>query len=181
MWHGGLRIRGSYHSRHRNNNRANHQSFEDLSGTILFFFTFTCFLSSVFHNSDWLDWPQLISTLCYYFLNPIRCSLHIIAAQRPAPEERVGCRARHSGGINTWSHIRFCSDAEPFTDGRRTQRLLFYFFQIEKRIYLHSCLSTWLQQRSVEVISSVRRLLECWLLTGAGGKMYFMNVKLQRG
>ena len=44
------------------------------------------------------------------------------------------CRSRTSGGINTWSLIRFCSDPEPFSDGRRDD------------FYLHSCLSTWLQQ-----------------------------------
>ena len=40
-----------------------------------------------------------------------------------ALEEITGCRSRPSGGINTQSHIRFCSDPELFTDGRRVQGL----------------------------------------------------------
>ena len=36
-----------------------------------------------------------------------------------------GYRARPSGGINTHSYIRFCSDREPFTDGRRENVLYF--------------------------------------------------------
>ena len=54
---------------------------------------------------------------------------------------RVCIRARPSGGINTWSLIRSCSDPEPCTDGRRAQR----------SIHLHSSLSAWLQQGSVFV------------------------------
>ena len=37
--------------------------------------------------------------------------------------ERVQIRSRPSGGINTRRHVRFTSDPETFTDGRRTQRL----------------------------------------------------------
>ena len=57
--------------------------------------------------------------------------------QTAALERRVEYQARCSGGINTWSHIRFCPNLEPFPDGRRAQRLLFNF-----GIYVHSHLST---------------------------------------
>ena len=50
-------------------------------------------------------------------------------------EERVRCRARPSGGINTHSH------PHTLTELRR------------ERIYLHSHLSTWLQQWSTEITS----------------------------
>ena len=55
-------------------------------------------------------------------------------------EERVKYRARPPGGINTWSHIRFCSDSEPFTNRRRVQRLLLNL-GIKRQIYHHSCSS----------------------------------------
>ena len=42
------------------------------------------------------------------------CLFHI----RPVDDTRFGCGL--CGGINTWSHVRFCSDS--FTDGRRVQR-----------------------------------------------------------
>lgn len=59
-----------------------------------------------------------------------------------APEERVGCRARSPGGINTHSHIRFCSDPE----NSEMTFLNFILFS-----HLHWSLSTWLQQSSGEV------------------------------
>ena len=46
-------------------------------------------------------------------------------SEPPAQEERVWCRARPSGGINTWSRFRFWSNPELFTSGRRGQRWLF--------------------------------------------------------
>lgn len=43
-------------------------------------------------------------------------------------EERVMGRARASGGINTQTQTRFCSDPEPFTSRRRAQPLFFLNF-----------------------------------------------------
>ena len=40
----------------------------------------------------------------------------------------VGSRLRSSGGINTQSFIWLCSHLEPFTNGRRAQKLLFNFW-----------------------------------------------------
>ena len=49
-------------------------------------------------------------------------------------------RSRSSGGINTRSHIRFCSDPETFTDRITAQRLLFNFW--DSKVDLSpSCLS----------------------------------------
>ena len=62
------------------------------------------------------------------------------------------------------SHIWFCTDSEPFHDGRRAQRLPFNDLWL-KTFELHSCLSALLQQRSAEVTLNVYVL--CWLLTGA--------------
>ena len=55
-----------------------------------------------------------------------------------ALEQRVRCRARSSGGINTQSHSRFLSNLEQFTDGKRAQRLLFNFWEskVALSIYL---------------------------------------------
>ena len=67
-----------------------------------------------------------------------------------ALEERV-----RPGGINTWRHLEFSTDLELFAD-RRTRRFLLNFGDW-KAYFLHSCLSTWLQQRSAGVTS----VIEC--------------------
>lgn len=36
---------------------------------------------------------------------------------------------RSSGGMNTWSHARFCSDPDPLTHKRRTELRVYLFFQ----------------------------------------------------
>ena len=52
--------------------------------------------------------------------------------------------------INTGSHVRFCSDPQPLGGKLRDSYKL---LALKKWIYLHSCLSTWLQQRSAELAS----------------------------
>lgn len=52
--------------------------------------------------------------------------------------------------VNTGSHIRFCSDLQPLGGKLRDSYKL---LALKKWIYLHSCSSTWLQQRSAELAS----------------------------
>lgn len=51
------------------------------------------------------------------------------AQKQPTLVKRVWCRVRPSGGINTRSHIWFCSDPEPFTNDRCAQRLCLNFVE----------------------------------------------------
>ena len=83
---------------------------------------------------------------------------------------------RPSGGITTWSHIWICSDPEClWIVGELRDYLI-----IPKWIYLCYHLSSWLQQRSTEVMS-IARCSHCTLpaavLTGA----LFMTMPFQRG
>lgn len=48
----------------------------------------------------------------------VLCKWHILSLL-------VQCRARPPGGVNTWSHIGFCSDTELFTNEMRAKRLPF--------------------------------------------------------
>ena len=82
----------------------------------------------------------------------------------------------HSGGVNTWSLIRFCSDRKPFTDGRRGQRLPLTS-GIKKWIQLQCYLSTWLQLWSTEVTSIVVCL--CSVMLTAAGEIWFTSWTLQ--
>ena len=77
-----------------------------------------------------------------------------------ALEERVRCGARPSGGVNTWSHIR--SNRSKIS------------FKLSRFIYLHSCLSTRLQQRSAEVGGI---FMYCVGWSWRGNVLYFMNVQ----
>ena len=84
-----------------------------------------------FHLRDcWLLFPAWLhkSTLTYFLLE--LDSLAEPASFGGDSRDAAG----PSGGINIWINIRFCSDPE---------------------IYLHSCLSTWLQQWFAEVTSIV--------------------------
>lgn len=84
---------------------------------------------------------------------PSRCS----AVQTwPSLRERVVCRAKSHGGINTLSQLFLRSEPELFASESR--EITFQTFDIKKWIYLHSYLLTWLQQRSGEVTSFVGHL-----------------------
>ena len=91
------------------------------------------------------------------------------AQSRPDLEERVGT----SGGINTWSNFRFCSDPEPFTEGKRNLRLLFILGGLKSGFIFTHVYQPLLLQWPTEVTSIVRCLCslifcsQCWL---AGGK-----------
>ena len=76
-----------------------------------------------------------------------RFSLTQIKTFKPEVDTEEESFSRPSGGINTQSHIGFCSDPETFTDAR----ILW--------IHLHSCSSTWLQQWSAELTSTVECLV----------------------
>lgn len=60
----------------------------------------------------------------------LRIKSHLISATRglsmKTKQRKCAecCRAGPAGGINTQSHIRFSSDLQLFTDGRRAKRLL---------------------------------------------------------
>lgn len=55
-------------------------------------------------------------------------------------------------------------------------------FGVKKWVFLHYCLSTWLQQRSTEgIFMSAVYVLWSWLLTRAGGEMFYINVLSQKG
>ena len=94
-------------------------------------------------------------TFCWGSINSDKQKRHLSVGRarlrQPDLEETVRCTAGPAGGINTCSHSGFFSDPETFTDGRRAQKLLFYFWV--QKVYLHSCLSSWLQQWSAEVSS----------------------------
>ena len=74
-------------------------------------------------------------------------------------------RAGTSGGINTRSHIRSCSDLEAVHRQEESSEIT---FRIKKWIYLPSHLSTWLQRWSAELNFRCRVFMfhNFWLLTG---------------
>ena len=61
---------------------------------------------------------------------------------------KFSCRARSSGGINTRSYIRVCSDQKWITDRRRAQRFL-STFKIKKWIYVQTPDWSWRRNRAV--------------------------------
>ena len=112
-------------------------------------------------------------------------------------QQRVECRARPSGGINT-SYTGICTDLELFGDGRKAQWL--YIHTIRHLTYIaHSKYSKKLykrKQRSIVVLSSLLLinltaaavtsivLCLCTVTSTAnrslrGNELYFMDVTLQ--
>ena len=71
---------------------------------------------------------------------------------QPPLEERVRCKARHSEGINNKSNSAVIRSPLPI-------RLLLNFGN-KKCIYIHFCLSTWLQQSAEALMHCI---VDCWL------------------
>ena len=84
---------------------------------------------------------------------------------------------------NSHPEVLLWSDLGPFYDRRRAQRW-FGTFEIKKWIYVHSGLTTWLQEWSAEYTSIAECLCSVMLTADCswrGNVLYFMNVTLQRG
>ena len=94
---------------------------------------------------------------------------------------KVVCRVIPSDGINTRKLIPW--DFAPIWSLLPTGRDSFHNSGIKRWIYLHSCLSTWLQRWSMEMTSTVgclRLLLLTARWSWSGNVLCLMSVTLER-
>ena len=104
-------------------------------------------------------------------------------------------RARHSGGINTQTHIGFCSVLEPFTDNWRAKRFIFkwlcWHYMVRANMTYNPNMLVGVDNRTHKSTFLTSRTFNFWIKSGffftpvdqpdCSSDLTWYNVTLQRG